>query len=145
MNVLDEDIRRKVVQWLAYGDDDLRLARHGLTLSSGCPYRLIAYHAQQCAEKHLKAYLVFHRIDFPYTHNIARLVELCAERVDWAEVLREAEELTPFAITARYPGEDKAVTKREALRAIDLAALVRRAVRTALTQEDMILPEDTEV
>ena len=91
MNVLDEDIRRKVVQWLAYGDDDLRLARHGLTLSSGCPYRLIAYLAQQCSEKHLKAYLVFHRIDFPYTHNIARLVELCAERVDWAEALREAE------------------------------------------------------
>jgi hypothetical protein len=53
--------------------------------------------------------------------------------------------LTPFAITARYPGEDEAVTKREALRAIDLAALVRQAVRTALTQEGMILPEDTEV
>jgi HEPN domain-containing protein len=69
----DSEILRKVIQWLEYGDEDLRLARHGLTLTSGVPYRLIAYHAQQCAEKHLKAFLVYHEIDFPYTHNIGRL------------------------------------------------------------------------
>ena len=78
-NPLDSEILRKVIQWLKYGDEDLRLARHGLTLTSGVPYRLIAYHAQQCAEKYLKAFLVYHRIDFPYTHNIGRLLELCAE------------------------------------------------------------------
>ena len=145
MNVLDEEIRQKVVLWLTYGDEDLRLARHGLSLPSGCPYRLIAYHAQQCAEKYLKAYLVFHRIDFPYTHNIARLVELCAGKGDWVEALHEAEELTPFAVTARYPGEDEAVTEEEARHAIEIATLVRHAVRTALAQEGMTLPGDTEL
>ena len=58
MKAPDRAVVDKVLKWLNYGDEDLRLARHGLSLSSSCPYRLIAFHAQQCAEKHLKAYLV---------------------------------------------------------------------------------------
>ena len=145
MSIPDEEIRQKVAQWLAYGDDDLRLARHGLTMSSGSPYRLIAYHAQQCAEKHLKAYLVFRLIDFPYTHNIARLLELCADKDEWVDGLHDAEGLTPFAITARYPGEDEAVTEEEARHAIEIAVLVRYGVRIALTQEGMTLAGDAEL
>jgi HEPN domain-containing protein len=70
MTVNPVEILKKARKWLAYAEEDLRLAKHGLTMSSSCPYRLIAYHAQQCAEKYLKAYLVFKRVDFPYTHNI---------------------------------------------------------------------------
>ncbi|OGP64919.1 MAG: hypothetical protein A2169_05805 [Deltaproteobacteria bacterium RBG_13_47_9] len=120
---------------MIYGDEDLRLARHALTLLSGCPYRLIAYHAQQCAEKYLKAYLVFHRIDFPYTHNISRLLELCEENSRWPGKIYEAEELTAFAITVRYPGEDEKVAKKEALRAVDIATKVKQTVRKTLKKE----------
>jgi hypothetical protein len=42
MNPLDSEVQKKVLQWLEYGDEDLRLARHGLTLTSGVPRRLIA-------------------------------------------------------------------------------------------------------
>jgi HEPN domain-containing protein len=135
MNPPNTEIFRKVKQWMIYGDEDLRLARHALTLLSGCPYRLIAYHAQQCTEKYLKAYLVYHCIDFPYTHNISRLLELCEENSRWPGKIYEAEELTPFAITARYPGEDEKVTKKEALRAMDIAAKVRQTVRKTLKKE----------
>ena len=133
MSVNRTDIITKVHQWIAYAEDDLRLAQHGLTMSSSCPYRLIAYHAQQCAEKYLKAYLVFKEIDFPYTHDIRSLFKLCAR--EWTEELREAERLTPFAITTRYPGVDKEVTKAEAVRAIDIASRVQQVVRDALGKE----------
>jgi HEPN domain-containing protein len=128
------EIIKKVDQWLAFGVEDLHLARHGLGLKSQCPYRLIAYHAQQCVEKHLKAYLVFHQVDFPYTHNIARLLELCDQNTstNWVEELKQAEELTPFAITTRYPGQDDEVTKREAEIAVNVADQVREVVRIAL-------------
>jgi HEPN domain-containing protein len=135
MNPPNTEIFRKAKQWMTYGDEDLRLARHALTLLSGCPYRLIAYHAQQCAEKYLKAYLVYHRIDFPYTHNISRLLELCEKSSRWPEKIYEAEELTPFAITARYPGEDEKVTKKEALRAVGIATKIRQTVRKTLKKE----------
>jgi len=140
MSAPEQEVLRKVMQWLSYADEDLRLAQHGLTLITGVPYRLIAYHAQQCAEKYLKGYLVYRRIDFPYTHNISRLLELCAERADWAETLKEAEELTPYAITIRYPGEDEQVTNEEAVRAIEVAKHVRQVVRSALKMEGVEPP-----
>ncbi len=135
MSVTDTESLLKVKQWLSFADEDLQLARHALTLLSSAPYRLIAYHAQQCVEKHLKAYLVFHNVDFPYTHNIARLLELCAEKATWPDTVRDSEELTPFAITTRYPGEDEEVTKEEALHAIDIASDTRNTVRNALKKE----------
>ncbi|HHT9126084.1 MAG TPA: HEPN domain-containing protein [Candidatus Brocadiia bacterium] len=135
MNARSKALLRKVSEWIAHGEEDLQLARHALTLKSGCPYRLIAYHAQQCAEKYLKAYLVFHRVDFPYTHNISLLLELCTKHGSWAETLHDAKRLTSFAITTRYPGFDKPVTKAEATRTIDIASYVREVVRDALKQE----------
>jgi HEPN domain-containing protein len=117
-----------------HADEDLRLAKHALTLKSSCPYKLIAYHAQQCAEKYLKAYLVFKKIDFPYTHNISRLLELCPDLAEQEKDLQEAKVLTPYAITARYPGKGK-VTKRNALQAIMVADNVRRVIRSVLKKE----------
>jgi HEPN domain-containing protein len=140
MSGIDADIANKVRQWLALGDEDLRLARHALTLGAETPYRLVAYHAQQCAEKWLKASLVFHGLDFPYTHNMARLLELCAQDGNWAETLTDAEELTPYAITTRYPGTDEDVSEREALRAIEIAAHVREVVTAALVREGADIP-----
>lgn len=135
MSVTEREIIQKVQQWFTYGDEDLRLAKHGLTLASDTPYRLIAYHAQQCAEKFFKAYLIYYRIDFPYTHNIAQLLELCPDKHEWGTSLQDAEELTPFAITTRYPGEDEVVTEAEAKRAIEIAENVRTIVHTALVNK----------
>ena len=59
------------------------------------------------------------------------------------ESLQDAEELTAFAITTRYPGEDKKVTMAEAVRAIELASSVRQAVKKALADEGMAILEDT--
>lgn len=136
MSNLDQEVLRKVKQWLVHADEDLRLAQCGLTLTSGCPYRLIAYHTQQCAEKYLKAYLVHRRVDFPYTHNISRLLELCAEQqVNWPETIQKAKGLTSYAITTRYPDEDEEVTREETEQAIQIAVNLRQIVRTALIQE----------
>ncbi len=134
MSSLDQEVLRKIKEWLVYADEDLRLAQHGLTLVERCPYRLIAYHAQQCAEKHLKAYLVYQKIDFPYTHNISRLLELCPEQTNWPKTILEAEELTPYAITARYSGEDEEVTREEAEQAVRIAVSTREIIRANLKE-----------
>jgi len=99
------------------------------------------YHAQQCAEKYLKAYLVYRRVDFPYTHNTSILLELCSDYADWPKKLEDAEELTPYAITTRYPGEDTVVTKEEAQRAVEIAQRVRKQIRTALKELGLKLPQ----
>ena len=128
---------------MSHGDEDLQLAEQAITLQGkqGPPYRLIAYHTQQCAEKYLKAYLVYCGVDFPYTHNISILLELCSEHVTWTAELRDAEQLTLYSITTRYPGEDEEVSETEAKRAIELARQVREQVRNALKQLGLKLPE----
>jgi HEPN domain-containing protein len=65
--------------------------------------------------------------------------DLCATQGRWTEVLRDAEELTPFAITARYPGEDEEVTSVAAVRALDLAERVRTAVREVIRKMGITL------
>ena len=143
MKVPNERVLHHVKQWLIHGDEDLRLAEHAMTLKpeEEPPYRLIAYHAQQCAEKYLKAYLVYCVVDFPYTHNISVLLELCNEHATWAEELQDAEQLTLYSITTRYPGEEQEVTGAEAKQAIELARKVRIQVRTALEKLGVELPE----
>ncbi len=135
MKLPDAPIIEKVWQWLAYADEDLRVARHELSLPETPPCRVIAFHAQQCAEKCMKAYLVFHGVDFPFTHSLRRLLDLSASPAAWAEQLRDAEELSPYALTARYPGEDLVVSEPEARRAVEIAERVQQAVRGALQDE----------
>ncbi len=61
------------------------------------------FHAQQAAEKCLKAYLALSRVEFPHTHNLTKLVELCAG-VDPAfrSLLPVVAALTPYAVELRY-------------------------------------------
>lgn len=80
----------------------------------------------------MKAYLLFRRVDFPFTHNISLLLELCEEWTNWHEQLERAERLTQYAISTRYPGVASKVSPEEARHAVTSAREVRAAVRTAL-------------
>jgi HEPN domain-containing protein len=73
----NKEILKKVKKWIEFVEEDLRVAKISIKLASNIPYRIIAFHSQQCAEKYLKAFLVYNLIDFPYTHNISTLIELC--------------------------------------------------------------------
>lgn len=127
-----------VRQWVEHAEEDIRLAKHGFKLASAAPYKLISFHAQQCAEKYLKAFLVFKKVEIPYTHNISLLLELCEPFADWLRTLDNAKQLTFYAVTARYPGKEK-VSKKEALEAVEAAGLVKKTVRKRLRREGMLL------
>ena len=132
MSVPIEAILAKVGKWIDYADKDLALARHALAMGESCPYHLAAYHAQQCAEKYLKAYLVLNGIDFPYTHNLLRLMELCPADSPWLSGIDQAASLSSYAISARYPGDDEPVTADQAVEAIEIADRTRLILRKAL-------------
>ena len=137
----NHDVLSKVIGWLGYAEDDLRLAKNTLkTMGDKCPYHLVAYHAQQSAEKRLKSFLVFHNIDFPYTHDISRLLELCAKKANWTQDIQDAEELTLYAIIARYPGESEEVTAEDAHRAIAIAEKVRKIIHEVFLDKGIKIP-----
>jgi HEPN domain-containing protein len=124
-----EEVKRELVrQWLAKAEQDFGLAEHLVAESS--PYLLaVGFHAQQAAEKFVKAFLVHHQCAFPKTHDIDQLLDRAAT-VDWvfAESLRAAVTLNPYAVDERYPGDYPDVTESDATEALALARLVRDAV-----------------
>ncbi len=114
-----------VVQaWMKRARSDLQLGRVALR-SKGVLPEDACFHAQQCAEKALKALLLKLGVEFPRTHAIEVLLDLLkAQGLDIPNSVDEAFVLTEYAVQARYPGEWEPVTKSEARKAIERAALV---------------------
>ena len=140
MNAPDQDVVRKVKDWISYADDDLRLAKNTLeTMKEECPYNLVAYHAQQCVEKYLKAYLVYLCVDFPYTHDIFKLMQLFGVEAHWIEKIQNAKDLTIYGVSSRYPEENEQVTKEEAYQAVSIADNVKQVVRLALLDNGIVI------
>ena len=128
---------RLIVQcrdWLRFAERDLWSARQLLAPPDGV-CSTAAYLAQQAAEKSLKAYLTFRAVDFPFTHNIAVLRELCSGHGRWAELIAPADELTRYSTTARYPSVGAEPDRAEAERCIAIAVTVHEAVTKALADE----------
>lgn len=116
-----------VNEWMLKAEGDLRAAEHLLALKQQ-DYFTAAFHAQQAAEKLVKALLVRHQIPFGKTHDINGLLELAA-RQDASLKLRlaSAVTLTPFGVEFRYPG-DQAVDFKTAEAAVHEARCVRAVV-----------------
>jgi len=121
-----------VAQWISKADEDLSLSEH--LLKTNTPYRsAIAFHAQQAAEKYLKAMLAHYRLAFPKTHDLAGLLDiLVAGNRDAASALEELVDLTPFAVESRYPGDFPVVTQADITRAVELAQLAGSVAHSVL-------------
>ena len=115
----------EIVQaWLQRARSDLQLGRAALNTVGVLPEDA-CFHAQQCAEKALKALLLQHQIPYPRTHAIEVLLDLLKIRGETVpENVDEALILTEYAVQTRYPGEWEPVTKKEAQKALEQAALV---------------------
>ena len=65
-------------------------------------------------EKAIKAMLIRSDVDFPYVHDLARLLSLLEEAGEAIpDIVRKAGELTPYALITRYPGPARPVTQEE--------------------------------
>jgi HEPN domain-containing protein len=120
-------------EWLNRARGDLALAR---ATQEGVYLEDLCFHAQQAAEKSIKALLIRLGVEFPYVHDLARLLTLVEEAgEELPETVRQAERLTRFAIFARYPGLSGAVSEQEYDDAISLAEEVIRWVEQRLASQ----------
>lgn len=109
--------------WLRHAQSDLVVAKG--PLAPGVLYETLCFHAQQAAEKSIKAVLIHHSIEFPYTHSIARLITVTKENaISWPAELDDAAELSDYAVQLRYPSAYVEVTEEEYVQAIAVAEKV---------------------
>jgi HEPN domain-containing protein len=107
---------------LRHAASDLELAR--ITRPRKVLREGLCFHAQQAAEKALKAVLIARGIPFPKTHNIKTLFDLLPQSIVPPLEVQDAASLTDYAVGSRYPGDLEPVTEEEYREAVRLAETV---------------------
>jgi HEPN domain-containing protein len=104
--------RNYLQQWLEKAEHDLIAARlimdhQPVILDIAC------FHCQQAVEKYLKTFLLYHKKDFPTTHNLDLLLKNCITINDFLKEI-DLKNLEDFAVRGRYPHDFLLPEKEEA-------------------------------
>ncbi len=90
----------RVLLGLARDDD---FAARSLLPVEGVADAILGFHAQQAVEKSLKAVLASADVQFPYTHDLDGLIELCrGHGLEIPDALEDADRLSPYGVRMRY-------------------------------------------
>ena len=110
-----------VRQWLERAWIDLRSAQVDLRAEPAITEDA-CFHCEQVAEKALKAFLVYHGVEFEPTHQVERLIKQCAGiEPRFVELHETADRLTDYAVRFRYPYPGPSPDVDQARRALAVA------------------------
>jgi HEPN domain-containing protein len=109
--------------WMTHSESDIRAAHTLLESNEFFPLQ-ICFLSQQCAEKAIKAILVFENINFPKIHDLDRLRDLGPNGWKVKGQFPDLAELTIWSVESRYPGDMPDITESEARETLRLAQSV---------------------
>ena len=118
-------------EWIEKVEGDYEAAGLLLRARRHPNYDASCFHAQQGAEKYMKATLLEAEVPFERTHDLSALLDRLKEINPFWEALRQAATiLTDYAVRFRYPGStaDKAMAKN----ALKACEFIRESVREYL-------------
>ena len=126
-------IRKLVFDWLRLAQADLAIAQ--IVNDERITTEILVFHAQQAVEKALKALLVQRQVEFPKTHSIGMLLNLCKEaKYDVPDDLDETATMTAYAVVTRYPGIELHISTKDALDASELAMQLLAWVKSQIEE-----------
>lgn len=117
-------------EWIEKAEGDLKVARREMQTADPV-YEAVCFHAQQCAEKYLKAVLEERNIAFPKIHDLVALLNSCGSMLAGLNSLKpQLAHLSIFGIASRYPGVK--ASQQAASDAVRIAEDVRIVARAEL-------------
>ena len=117
------------LEWIQKAEGDFITAQREYSAPDNPNYDAACFHAQQCAEKYLKARLVEAGIEFTKTHDLSAILDyVIPVEPDWQPLREDLNSLTDQAVEVRYPGTF--ADADDAKQAVEVAQKVRTAVRT---------------
>lgn len=129
--MIDEYIEK----WLTKARNDIKVAENELGFENEeIITEAICFHAQQAAEKFLKAFLIARNIEFGRTHNLEYLLKLCINEDTDFETL-DAGNLSFYAVEVRYPDNFYIPSVEESKECIDIARNIMSVVLSKLEYE----------
>jgi HEPN domain-containing protein len=94
------------LEWVEKAEGDFSTAQRELRVRRTPNYDAVCFHAQQTAEKYLKAVLQETSQNIPKTHNLNDLLALCLDRTSSFQFLNpDLSILEGYAVQFRYPGK----------------------------------------
>lgn len=125
--------------WAAKAESDLLNIRNNL-VAARVPWDTVCFHAQQAAEKMLKAALVARGRNVARVHDlVALLAEAIAAGSPLASLEADCRLLTPYSVLLRYPGMSAEPSEHEGRAAVAAAERLCRRIRQALGDEGVAL------
>ena len=117
-------------EWIERAEEDYNMAQ--LARQASRPFHnSICFHAQQCIEKYLKAWLQEMNVPAPRTYDLGELLSLILPTLPaWSQWQPDFKRITEYAVDARYPGESATADDTE--HAMRICDAVRQAVRVSL-------------
>jgi HEPN domain-containing protein len=132
--------RRDLAETLLRKADQDKIVFEKLRLDREVAVDILGFHAQQAAEKMLKAALASQEIDFPFSHRLTDLFDLLREKgAAFPEDFEELRFLTPFAVAFRYELYEE---EEESFESDRVAALLTRLRQWIVG--NLLSPEDEE-
>jgi len=94
------------LEWVEKAEGDFTTATRELRARKAPNFDAACFHAQQMAEKYLKAVLQEHANPIPKTHSLVDLMALCM-KIDpsYQMVQSDLNIMEGFAVQFRYPGQ----------------------------------------
>ena len=119
-------MREDLEELLESAEEDLKLAKAALNMEL---FRLSAFHSQQCVEKMLKAFLLYKKGSYPFSHVISDLLKDCLELDGHFKYLLKLkiQKVEIYYTGARYPPILR-VSKHEAREAMEIAEKVKEFI-----------------
>jgi HEPN domain-containing protein len=122
------------VEWLEKAEGDFAMMMRESRARKSPNYDGLCFHAQQCAEKYLKARLCEAGIEFAKIHDLVALLNSAITvEPHWEHFREDLAYLSDFAVAFRYPGES--ADKATAIEARQRCRKFRIEARAALDLE----------
>ena len=124
-----------VRDWLAFAKENL-LAAKALASEDFAPFHTVCFLSQASAEKHLKAFLIWHGWSLKKTHDLSELLKYCSDYdASLVQLAPECQLLNDYATEGRYPGDlpFESIGKQDAKEAVEAAEKIEALVQERIS------------
>ena len=131
---MKKEQRDYLKNWLFRANEDIAVINNLFNSYPSFYASSICYHAQQAVEKFLKAFLVFHSVDFKKTYDVDFLHAECKAIYPNGNNI-ELRSIAKFSINMRYPDKFYVLTKKNHHLS---TSPTRNKIRSAISVKDLL-------
>jgi HEPN domain-containing protein len=124
-------MRDETSEWVQKAEGDMKTAQREFIVLEEPNHDAVCFHAQQCAEKYLKARIIEEGLQVTRTHDLEVVLnQLLLFEAGLTDLMQAVRILSAMAVEVRYPG--MAADEDDAAEALRSSEKIRNAIRISL-------------